>query len=158
MIWASYLSFKWIKVKVAQSCPGYSVDEILQARILEWVAISFSRGSSSPGDQTSASCLVWGFFTVWATRKSLGTIKKLRIILLLSWFIFQYLMIWYSGLGFVHSECWVEMDSTLLKTLPDFVMIYLAWCYSRVVLIGCSYEKVFKCWLIYVEMDMLHWL
>ena len=50
-------------VLVTQSCPtlcdpmncsppGASVHEILQARILEWVAISFSRGSSPPRDQT----------------------------------------------------------------------------------------------------------
>ena len=43
-----------VKVKVTQSCPAlsdpmdYTVQEILQARILEWVAIPFSRGSSQP--------------------------------------------------------------------------------------------------------------
>ena len=46
------------KVKVAQLCPtlcdpmDYTVHGILQARILEWVAFPFSRGSSQPGDQT----------------------------------------------------------------------------------------------------------
>ena len=40
---------------------------ILQARILEWVASSFSRGSSQPRDQTCVSCTVGRFFTVWAT-------------------------------------------------------------------------------------------
>ena len=39
------------------SLPGSSVHEILQARILEWVAISFSRGSSRPRDRTQASCI-----------------------------------------------------------------------------------------------------
>ena len=39
------------------SLPGSSVHGILQARILEWVAISFSRGSFPPRDQTSLSCL-----------------------------------------------------------------------------------------------------
>ena len=54
------------KNEVAQSCPilwdpvdcsppGFSAHEILQARILEWVAISFSRGSSQPRDQTQVS-------------------------------------------------------------------------------------------------------
>ena len=54
--------------EVAQSCstlcdrvdcspPGSSVHGILQARILEWVAISFSRGSSRPRDQTEASLI-----------------------------------------------------------------------------------------------------
>ena len=43
--------------------PGSSVHEILQARILEWVAISFSRGSSQPRNQTPVSCCVGRFFT-----------------------------------------------------------------------------------------------
>ena len=58
--------------EVAQSCPtlcdpmdcslpGSSIHGILQARILEWVAISFSRGSSQPRDRTQV-------FTIWATR------------------------------------------------------------------------------------------
>ena len=42
---------------------------ILQARILEWVAILFSRGSSQPRDQTCISCIAGGFLTVWATRE-----------------------------------------------------------------------------------------
>ena len=45
------------------SLPGSSVQEILQERILEWVAISFSRASSPPRDQTHVSCLVGRFFT-----------------------------------------------------------------------------------------------
>ena len=43
--------------------PGSSVHGIFQVRILEWVAISFSRGSSQPRDWTWVSCLVGGFFT-----------------------------------------------------------------------------------------------
>ena len=39
------------------SPPGSSIHGILQARILEWVAISFSRGSSQPRDQTQVSCI-----------------------------------------------------------------------------------------------------
>ena len=49
------------------SMSGSSVHEILQARILEWVAISFSRGSSWPRDLTWVSCIVCGSFAVWAT-------------------------------------------------------------------------------------------
>ena len=37
---------------------------ILQARILEWVAVPFSRGSSEPRDQTQVSCVAGRFFTV----------------------------------------------------------------------------------------------
>ena len=42
---------------------GSSVHVIVLARILEWVAISFSRGSSWPGDWTRISCIAGGFFT-----------------------------------------------------------------------------------------------
>ena len=69
---------KW--VKVAQSCltlcdpmdyspPCSSVHGILQARILEWVAIPFSRGSSQPRGQTQVSCTAGKVFTVWAIRE-----------------------------------------------------------------------------------------
>ena len=46
------------------SPPGSSVHGILQARILEWVAIPFSRGSSPPRDQTQVSCTAGMFFTI----------------------------------------------------------------------------------------------
>ena len=49
------------------SLPSSSVHGIFQARILLWVAISFSRGSSWPRDQTQVSCIAGRFFTVWAT-------------------------------------------------------------------------------------------
>ena len=45
------------------SPPASSVYGVSQARILEWVAISFSRGSSQPRDQNSVSCIANGFFT-----------------------------------------------------------------------------------------------
>ena len=45
------------------SQPGSSVHGVLQARIPEWVAISFSRGSSPPRDQTQVSCIAGRFFT-----------------------------------------------------------------------------------------------
>ena len=51
------------------SLPGSSVRGILQARILEWVAIPYSRGSSRPRDQTWVSGIAGKIFTVWATRE-----------------------------------------------------------------------------------------
>ena len=50
---------------------GSSVLGIFQARIPEWVAISFFRGSSWPRDQTPVSCTVGRFFIDWATREAL---------------------------------------------------------------------------------------
>ena len=52
-----------------RSLPGSSVHGTLQARILEWVAIPFSRGSSQPRDQTQDSHLAGRFFTIWAMSK-----------------------------------------------------------------------------------------
>ena len=49
---------------------GTSVHGILQARILEWVAIFFSRGSSWPRDRTWVSCIAGRRFTLWATREA----------------------------------------------------------------------------------------
>ena len=49
--------------------PWIVVRGILQARILEWVAFSFSRGSSQPRDRTQVSHIAGGFFTSWATRQ-----------------------------------------------------------------------------------------
>ena len=74
------------KVLVAQSCPtlcdlmdysppGSSVHGILQARILEWVAMPFSRGSSLK-DRTWVSSNEGRFFTVWATREETEKKKK----------------------------------------------------------------------------------
>ena len=48
----------------------YTALEILQARILEWVAFPFSRGSSHPRDKTLVSHIAGGFFTSWATREA----------------------------------------------------------------------------------------
>ena len=68
----------WVKwVKVAQSCPtlcdpmDYTVHGILQTRILEWVAFTFSRGASQPRDRNQVSQMAGGFFTRWATREAL---------------------------------------------------------------------------------------
>ena len=65
-----------VKVKVAQLCPtlcnpvDYTVHGILWARILEWVAFPFCRGSSQPRDRTQVSHIAGGFFTSWATREA----------------------------------------------------------------------------------------
>ena len=71
--WAFSNFHKQMKVKVTQSCltlfdpMDYSVHGILQARILEWVAFPFSRGSSQPRGQTQVSRIAGRLFTSWAT-------------------------------------------------------------------------------------------
>ena len=58
------------------SLPGSSVHGILQARILQWIAIPFSRGSSRPlGIEPWVSCIAGRFFTIWATRATQHTTK-----------------------------------------------------------------------------------
>ena len=74
--WAKTHAVSIVKVKVAQSgrtpcdCMDYTVYGILQARILEWVAFTFSRGSSQPRDQTQVSHVAGRFFTSWARREA----------------------------------------------------------------------------------------
>ena len=62
------------------SLPGSSVHGIFQAKIPEWVAISFSR-SSWPRDWTWVSCIVGRRFTIWATRDVLYHVEDLEICL-----------------------------------------------------------------------------
>ena len=64
------------------SIPGSSVHGTFQARVLEWVAISFSRGSSQPRDRTRVSRTAGRRFTIWATRETL-TETRLRVPLLM---------------------------------------------------------------------------
>ena len=54
----------------------YTVHGILQARILEWVAVPFSRGSSKCRDRTQVSRIAGRFFTSWATREALKKEKR----------------------------------------------------------------------------------
>ena len=49
-----------------------------QARVLEWVAISFSRGSSQPRDRTQVSRITGSFFTIWVTREVLKSVDTQR--------------------------------------------------------------------------------
>ena len=50
-----------------ENSKDYTVHEILLARILEWVAFSFFKGSSQPRDRTQVFCIADGFFISWAT-------------------------------------------------------------------------------------------
>ena len=78
-------------VLVTQSCltlcdpmnyspPGSSALGIFQERILEWVAMPSSRGSSQPRDRTQVSCIAGRFFIIWAIREALCTYRTKEII------------------------------------------------------------------------------
>ena len=94
LLWQWVLTWKCLregKVKVDQLCPilsdpldcslpGSSGHGILQVRILEWVAISFSRRPSQPRDWIWVSCISGWLLTIWATynNNTTGTSAKLR--------------------------------------------------------------------------------
>ena len=77
------------KLKVAQSCltlcdpMDYTVHGILQARILEWVAVPFSRGSSQLRDWTQLSWIAGRFLTSWVSHQ--GSPNQLTVKCIVSW-------------------------------------------------------------------------
>ena len=95
------------------SSPGSSVHGSLQARILEWVAIFFSRGSSWPWDWTWVSCTAGRLFTDWATREALGDTEGIKQIIILS--PFPFFIISYSG--------WIIFCKKVLLVLKTFFLL-----------------------------------
>ena len=71
-----------------------SVHGILQARIVEWIALPFSRGSSQPKGRTWVYCITGKFFTLWATREASlsqevnGVLSKENTLFLFCFFLF----------------------------------------------------------------------
>ena len=77
--WVSHSSHVRLCDPMNCRLPGSSVHGIFQARVLEWVAISFSRGSFWPRDWTWVSCIAGRFFTYWATREAIPIVKTLNM-------------------------------------------------------------------------------
>ena len=79
--------WKWSRSVVPSSLQphGSAIHGIFQARVLEWAAISFFRGSSQPMDQTQVSCIADRSFTVWTTRETYLHIKCLRDFFWVLW-------------------------------------------------------------------------
>ena len=99
------VAFMFYESEVAQPCPtlcdpldcslpGFSVHGILQARKLEWVTISFSRGSSWPRDLTQVSRIVGRRFNLWATNSEMIFSCKHNSPLLLGGGIYYLLVMW----------------------------------------------------------------
>ena len=127
--------FLWIQDQVVQSCPtlcdpmdcslpGSSVHGIFQATVLEWIAISFSRGSSQPRDQTLVSCIVDRHFTVWTTRE-IPMLFITTILSLLTGFIFP-------RLTDIYHFC-LRFSKILV-----FLILLSGKAYGRRSLVGCS--------------------
>ena len=128
------LKVKWIVS--CQSCPtlcspmDYSlpcsfVHSILQARILEWVAIPFSRASSWCRDQTQFFCIAGGFFSVWATK-----VKNSIYVLGSHWYIKKkkwitpFRLSVFSWLGIVRHITQILGCYHFLKKLMCFASIF----------------------------------
>ena len=75
--------------------PGSSVYGILQARILEWVVIPFSRGSSQPKDWTLVSCIAGRFYIIWTTTED-------------PYDIHSYLICDFSYIRYFNDYCWIN--------------------------------------------------
>ena len=139
------------------SPPGSFIHRVFQARVLEWVAMPFSRGSSWPRNWIRVSCIAGRFFTIWATREVLhqhwttelpGT--SLPIVLwsfsLLSETYLQGALISFSGkwnLGamncaldiLIASEVWL-FPGFSVDRIRKYVYnnVYMNWCFWTVVL------------------------
>ena len=108
--------------EVAQSCltlcnpmdcslPGSSIHGIFQARILEWFDISFSRGSSQPGDRTQVSFIAGRYFTIWATRKTMSLRTSADMSLSKFWEIMKDRETWH---GVDNNQIWPSNWSTTI--------------------------------------------
>ena len=113
--------------EVSQSCrtlcnpmdcspPGSSVHGILQARVLEWVAIPFSKGSSQPSNQTQVSCIAGGFFT-FCSREALGGVPLFPYLAVINTHCARHLASEQQGLASAarNSISWSKGSSILSK-------------------------------------------
>ena len=115
--WSTFMLLQWAHVLVSQLCltlcnpmdcspPGSSAHGISQARILEWVAIPFSKESSPPKDRAQVSCIEGRLFTIWATNKALmlGRLRAGREVGARGWDAWmapltQWMWVWASSGG-----------------------------------------------------------
>ena len=108
------------------SPPGSSVDGIFQARILEWVAISFSRGSSWPRDQTHISCTGRHILHYWVNREV---------------YVFKYYLGIIENKITTFAATWINLEIIILskvshKEKKKYHVISLMWfdlCYTQIV-------------------------
>ena len=107
--------------------PVSSVRRISQARILEQVAISFSRVSSQPRNQSQVSCISGRFFTIWAIREALqkGIFRAMKLYcVILHWWM--HVTIHLSKL----IDCTTPRMNPNLNYGPWMMMVYQSWFIS----------------------------
>ena len=109
------LSCVWLCDPVDWSPPGSSVHGISQAIMLEWVATSFSRGSSWPRSWTQVSCIAGRFFTVCATREA--QYSWIRVLIFLTEINWVYVL--FQILNCLSHSCHLDVS------FPFFFLLWL---------------------------------
>ena len=107
------------------SSPGSSVNGILQARVLEWVAIPFSRGSSQRMGWTQVSCIANMFFTIWDTREGSKVIIVVFIIVMkyIDYENYKENVLWYGALVF-------DVHARVLSCFSHIQLIATLWAFT----------------------------
>ena len=105
------------------SLPGFSVHGIFQARVLEWVAISFSREPSQPRNRTQVSRIAGRRFTIWATREDLLSVYTL--INFMSCYIDLFITMLYSCFSFIKVFVSKSILSHMVQTFQLSFHFYL---------------------------------
>ena len=137
--------------------PGSSVNGTCQARILEWVAVSFSRGSSQSRDWTHISCIAGGFFTVCLCHQGSCRYRYIDIFLFIlspctnekflrlwtltySWHLASYVVLvmflYWAYFGFLASLRYLTENLKLIHTFFLKLSVPVVDRWSRLVLLG----------------------
>ena len=97
-----------------RSLPGSSVHGILQARIPEWVAIPFSRGSSWPRDQTRAFCIASHQGSLFMIKVKVKSLSHVRL------FVTPWTVAYQAppSMGFSRQECWSGLPFPSPRKVP----------------------------------------
>ena len=101
---------------------GSSVHGILQARIMEWISMPSSRGSSWPRDQTQVSHIAGSFFTIWATREAHVS----------SWLPPNLFLIRSSIMLYTITSLWFYSCHTLIHSLPSRLTLEMSPTHVRI--------------------------
>ena len=108
---------------------SHFVHGISQARILEWVAIPFSKGSSWPRDWNWVACIADRFFTVWATWETLMYVNKA--------------IIWMSNICEAFSQVFYHLEK--YNSLPLFHLFFLYYLFIWLCWVLVLASRIFDC-------------
>ena len=121
----SHFSCVWLCYHLDYSPLGSSVHGILQARIQEWVAMPYSRGSSWPRDGTwisRVSCIAGGLFTLWAIREP-ESLQPLICFISLRFCLFKNIIR-------MESQCVALCFWILLLSIRQLIILCVVMCIS----------------------------